>query len=136
MKISTRGRYGVKAISVLALHYGRDPVSVRCISKKERIPQDYIEQLFIKLKKCGLIKSVRGMKGGFLLVKPPSKVMIGNVMRCVGEPITQAPYIEGRNHHCVLDKNCIAQMFFKKMSKTLEKVMDSTSLADLCNSKL
>ncbi len=118
---------------VLALHYGRGPVSVKYISKRERISADYIEQLFIKLKKYGLIKSIRGPGGGFLLAKPPSKIKIGNIMRCVEESIALAPCIVGEScSDCPLCGRCSAHLFFKRASDRLKEMMESTSLADLC----
>lgn len=134
MRVTIKGRYGIRTMIVLAFHYRGSPISAEYISKRERISKDYIEQLFIKLKKRGLIKSIRGPKGGFLLAKPPSRVKIRDILRCVEEPIALAPCVETEPNtsQCALSDNCIAQAFFKRMSQKLEKLMDSTSLADAC----
>ncbi len=97
MRLSTKGRYGVRAMVALALHYGEGPVSVNSISKEEGISPDYIEQLFIKLRRKGLIKSRRGPEGGFLLARPPSQIRVGDIIRGIEEPITLAPCVEERN---------------------------------------
>jgi len=134
MKLSTKGRYGLRMMIVLASHYEEGPISVKYISKREGISEDYIEQLFIKLKRCGLVKSVRGPEGGFVLAKPPSKIRAGDIMRCVGEGITLAPCIGeevARQDYPLWDR-CIAKVFFKEVTDRLEEMMDSTSLTDIC----
>jgi len=134
MKMSAKGRYGIRLMVALLKHYGEGPVSVKHISEKEKISIDYIEQLFIRLKKCGFVKSVRGPGGGFLLAKLPSKVKIGDILRCVEEQIAFAPCVETKLNtaRCVLTDRCVVHGFFKRISAKLEKIMDSTSLADLC----
>ena len=119
---------------VLASHYKKGPVPVKYISERERISTDYIEQLFIKLRKRGLIKSIRGPGGGFLLAKPPSKVKVGDILRCVEESVALAPCVDTKLNtpRCALNDSCVARVFFKRISAKLEKIMDSTSLADLC----
>lgn len=117
----------------LLRHYGEGPVTVKHISERERISLDYIEQLLIKLKRGGLIKVVRGRKGGFLLARPPAKIKITNIMNCVGESMELAPCIEIKTNggRCVLDDRCFAKTFFEKMTNKLKIMMDSTSLKDL-----
>lgn len=127
MRISTKGRYGMRAVIILALHHRESPVSAEYISEREKIPLDYLEQLFVHLRKCGLVKSARGPGGGFFLAKSPSKIKAGDVMRCVKESMTLEPCVVG----CNRDKRCVAQIFFKRISKGIEEMMDSISLEDL-----
>ena len=133
MRLTTKGRYGIRLMVALLRHYGEGPVSARQISEKEKISMDYIEQLFIKLKKGRLIKVVRGPKGGFLLAKPPSKIKVGDIMNCVGESVELAPCIEikSKRDRCVLDDRCVTRIFFRRMTNKLKGMIDSTSLADL-----
>ena len=65
MKLSTKGRYGVKAMVELAIHYGEQPLSIKSISEKQKISEYYLEQLFSPLRKAKLIKSIRGAQGGY-----------------------------------------------------------------------
>jgi len=117
----------------LLRHYGEGPVTVRHISEREKISLDYIEQLLIKLKRGGLIKVVRGRKGGFLLARPPEKIKIADIMHCVGESLELAPCIEIKTNgeRCVLDRRCLAKKFFEQMAEKLHEMMGSTSLQDL-----
>ena len=122
-------------MALLALHYGKGPISANYISKKERISIDYIEQLFIRLKKCGLVRSVRGPKGGFLLGKPPSNIKAMDILKCVGESVTLTPCIlmdKNGCYNCPLCDRCIARKFFKEVSTKLKKIMYS-SLSDIIN---
>ena len=134
MRLSTKGRYGIRAMVVLASHYGRGPVSVRYISEREDLSMDYIEQLFIKLKKRGLVKSIRGPGGGFLLARPPSKVKIGDIIRSVEEPMALVPCIEDwkKCRTCPRYKGCIIRVFWKRMGDRMIDVLDFTTLKDLC----
>lgn len=117
----------------LLRHYGEGPVTVKHISEREQISIDYIEQLFIKLKRCGLIKVVRGPRGGFLLAKQPSKIKLSDIMKCVGESVELAPCSEMKSNgeRCALDDRCVTKSFFKKMTDTIKEMLDSTSLTDL-----
>ena len=133
MRLTTKGRYGIRLMVALLRHYGEGPVSVKHISEREKISIDYIEQLFIKLKRCGLIEVVRGRKGGFLLGKKPSQIKLSDIIECVGESVELAPCTEIKSDggRCVLDERCITKVFFKKMTDKLKEMLDSTSLADL-----
>jgi len=135
MRLSTKGRYGIRAMVVLASHYGRGPTSVRYISEREDLSIDYIEQLFIKLRKRGLIKSIRGPGGGFLLAKPPSKIKIGDVIRSIEEPMAIVPCIEDweKCRTCPRYKGCTIRLLWERMSDRIIDVLDSTTLKDLCS---
>ena len=80
MKLSTRGRYGVRLMVELAEHYGEGPTSTSAISKNQHIPLKYLEQLIIPLKKAKLIKSVRGPKGGHMLSKSPRDISVLEIL--------------------------------------------------------
>ena len=117
----------------LLRHYGEGPVTAKHLSERDQISIDYIEQLFIKLKRCGLIKVVRGPKGGFLLAKRPSRIKLSAITECVGEPVELAPCteIKSNGESCALDDRCVTKAFFKKMTDTIKEMLDSTSLSDL-----
>ncbi len=134
MRLSTKGRYGIRAMVVLASHYGKGPTSVRCISEREDLSIDYIEQLFIKLRKRGLIKSIRGSKGGFLLTRPPAKVRIKDIIRSIEEPLALVPCIEDweKCRTCPRYKGCTIRVLWEKMGNKIIDILDSTTLKDLC----
>ena len=80
MKLSTKGRYGVKAMVDLAINYGEQPVSIKSISERQSISEYYLEQLFSSLRKAKLIKSVRGSQGGYILNRAPEEITIYDII--------------------------------------------------------
>jgi Rrf2 family iron-sulfur cluster assembly transcriptional regulator len=91
MRITTKGRYALKAMLYLASHSQGAPISVKEISLKEKISPEFLEQLFFKLKKSGIIGSVRGPGGGFTLEKSRSEISVKNVFDAVGEGLDLSP---------------------------------------------
>ena len=87
MKLSTKGRYGVKAMVELAIHYGEQPLSIKSISEKQKISEYYLEQLFSPLRKAKLIKSIRGAQGGYYLSRPPEEITVAQIMNVLEGPI-------------------------------------------------
>ena len=81
MNISNKTRYGLRAVIYLGLKYNKESISIKEISMKENISKRYLEQIFAELKKGGIIKSIKGTKGGYFLTKDPSEISIGNVLR-------------------------------------------------------
>ena len=80
MKLSTKGRYGVKAMVELAIHYGDSPLSIKTISQRQGISEYYLEQLFSPLRKAKLINSIRGAQGGYILGREPKEIKISDIM--------------------------------------------------------
>ena len=80
MKLSTKGRYGIRALEVLVDHYGRGPVSIREIAEKQNISIPYLEQLFTKLRTANLVESKRGAYGGYVLSRAPKDISVGEVL--------------------------------------------------------
>lgn len=81
MKLSTKGRYGLRAAVDLALFSKKEPISISTIANREGLSESYLEQLFAKLKKAGLISSIRGTNGGYQLAKPAGEISVGDVLR-------------------------------------------------------
>ena len=98
MKLSTKGRYGVKAMVDLAVRYGKEPVSIKTISERQNISEYYLEQLFSTLRKSGLIKSVRGAMGGYVLGKAPEEIRIYDILEVLEGPIEIS--------HCLDTESC------------------------------
>ena len=95
MKLSTKGRYGVKAMVDLAIHYGDAPVSIKTISNRQSISEYYLEQLFSPLRKAKLITSIRGAQGGYVLGREPKDIKVSDIMYVLEGPIEIADCIEG-----------------------------------------
>ena len=94
MKLSTKGRYGVKAMVDLAIHYGDAPVSIKTISNRQSISEYYLEQLFSPLRKAKLITSIRGAQGGYVLAKEPKEIKISEIMNILEGPVEVADCID------------------------------------------
>ena len=108
-RIPTRGDYASRALLSLALHGGDTPVSVRDIAARTRLPQPYLEQILLALKGAGIVRSKRGVGGGYVLAKDPAEVTLGDIVSAVDGPITLGdfgePHTDGACDHegqCVL----------------------------------
>ena len=89
MKLTSRGRYAVMALADLAKFNSQNPVSLRDISLRQGISLDYLEQIFLKLKKNNIVKSIRGTNGGYILTKNPDQIKLANIFHAVDEKVKQ-----------------------------------------------
>lgn len=131
MKLSTKGRYGVKAMVDLAIHYGGAPVSIKTISQRQNISEYYLEQLFSPLRKAKLIKSIRGAQGGYILSKHPKDITVAEIMEILEGPIEISECIDGvpcDNVDC-----CATRLLWKKIKNSIDEVMESVTLQDIVN---
>ncbi|GKU25342.1 RrF2 family transcriptional regulator [Clostridium folliculivorans] len=131
MKLSTKGRYGVKAMVDLAINYGEAPVSIKTISERQSISEYYLEQLFSPLRKAKLIKSIRGAQGGYVLNKEPKDITVADIMDVLEGPIEIAECVDGTacdNVDC-----CATTLLWKKIKNSIDDVMESVTLQDIVN---
>lgn len=131
MKLSTKGRYGVKAMVDLAIHYGEAPISIKTISQRQNISEYYLEQLFSPLRKANLIKSIRGAQGGYVLNKAPEEIKVSDVMYVLEGPIEIADCIEGSE--CNNVDCCATRLLWKKIKNSIDEVMEGITLQDIVN---
>lgn len=132
MKLSTKGNYGVRAAFELARHYGKGPLPVKQISERQDIPLKYLEQLLFRLKKGGIITSVRGPSGGYVLTDSPSNFSVGDVIKILEGPLQMAGcVVSGDKHHCLRNDNCISKIFWAKIEKRIDHVLNEISLQEL-----
>lgn len=129
MKLSTKGRYGVKAMVDLAIHYGNSPVSIKTISERQSISEYYLEQLFSPLRKAGLIKSIRGAQGGYVLNREPKDITVADVMNVLEGPIEIAECIEGTE--CDNVDFCATRLLWEKIKNSIDEVMENITLQDI-----
>lgn len=135
MKISTRGRYGVAAMYDLAMNYGQGPISLKSIAQRQRISENYLEQLVSTLRKAGYVKSIRGAQGGYTLSKDPTQISVGDILRVMEGPIALVDcLLEHSNDHdcCERAEICVTRDVWAKVCDSISLVIDSISLADLC----
>jgi len=132
MKLSTKGKYGVRAVFEIARHYGNGPISIKEIAERQGISFSYLEQILHKLGKAGLIDSVRGPAGGYLLARQPSELTIGDIVRVLEGPIALSHCLEpGESADCYQADDCVARMVWAKVGAKIEEALDSISFDDL-----
>lgn len=132
MKLSLKSRYGMKAIYELAQNYGSGPLSIKVISEKQAIPASFLEQLMAKLRRGGLIRSVRGPGGGYVLNRAPSQINVGEVVRALEGPIFISACTNGdRWGKCSQIENCGSRFVWYKLKQKIEEVLDNTTLEDI-----
>lgn len=131
MKLSTKGRYGVKAMVDLAIHYGESPISIKSISQRQGISEYYLEQLFSALRKAKLIKSIRGAQGGYVLSKLPEEITVADIMEVLEGPIEISDCVEGTT--CNNGNCCATRLVWQKIKTSIEDVTTSVTLKDIVN---
>jgi Rrf2 family transcriptional regulator, cysteine metabolism repressor len=132
MKLSTKGKYGVRAVFEIARHYGNGPISIKEIADRQGISFSYLEQILHKLGKAGLIDSVRGPAGGYLLARQPSELTIGDIVRVLEGPIALSHCLEpGESADCYQADDCVARMVWAKVGAKIEEALDGISFNDL-----
>lgn len=133
MKLSTRGRYGLKAMFQLALHYGEGPIPLNIIASQQELSENYLEQLFSVLRKEGLIQSVRGAQGGYMLAKHPEKITVGNVLRALEGDLAPADCVIDESNSCHREEKCVTKLVWKRLRDSINNVIDSITLQDMLN---
>jgi len=132
MKLSTKGKYGVRAVFEIARNYGNGPITIKKIADRQGISFSYLEQILHKLGKAGVVESVRGPAGGYLLASKPSQLTIGDVVRTLEGPIALSHCLEpGESGDCNQADDCVARMVWAKVGAKIEEALDSISFNDL-----
>ena len=132
MKISTKIRYGTRAMLELACHYGEGPIELREIAKRENISIKYLEQVIIPLRTGGLVKSMRGSKGGYSLAKPPSEINLNDLIEILEGPINLIECLKDPKA-CQRIPFCVTRDIWKEVSDAIDKIFDSITLQDMIN---
>ena len=135
MKLSTKGRYGLKAMFELALNYGEEPISIKYISEKQNVSERYLEQIFSKLKKAGLVKSIRGSQGGYFLARKPDEISVGDILTVLEGPITIADCLKEEGV-CSNSDKCATRLVWKKMKNAIDDVVNTTFLQDMVDDRI
>lgn len=132
MKVSTKGRYGLRAIVDLAAHESEGQVSLKSVAERQGLSENYLEQLFSSLKKSGLVKSVRGAQGGYLLAKATYKITVGDVLRSLEGTLCPVDCIDPDvPTSCERSDKCVTADVWVKLRDKINEVVDSITLADL-----
>ena len=134
MRLSTKSRYGVRAIFDIAYHSEGLETQVNDISRRQEISPRYIEQIFQKLKKAGIIGSKRGPKGGYFLVKKPEEITVGEIVRVTEGDIDPVLCLdpEDPDQPCGRSKECVTRIIWNEAGNRLKEYFDSVTIRNLC----
>ncbi len=131
MRLSTKAQYAVRALVDLSLHSGGKPVALREISRREEIPLNYLEQLFLRLRKGRIIDSVRGPGGGYVLARSGSQIKISEIVATVEEPLNPLSCLDEGEGPCSRGARCITHNVWKGLGERIHGFLDSINLEDL-----
>ena len=135
MRLSTKSRYGLRAMFDMAYHSGTLPAQIKNISRRQNISPRYLEQIFQDLKKGGLLKSRRGPQGGYFLARKPHEITVKEILDAAeGEMalVDCSRSGKGCKKTCDLDNQCVTQKVWDEASKRLNEYLGSITLKDLC----
>ncbi|WP_031515599.1 RrF2 family transcriptional regulator [Desulfofalx alkaliphila] len=133
MKLSTKGHYGLRAMFDLALHYSENPIPLKTVAERQQLSENYLEQLIAALRKAGLVNSVRGPQGGYILARRPDEITVGDIIRVLEGPIAPLECVnETDPGDCDQFNYCISRNVWAKVRDSINDVLDSISLADMC----
>ena len=137
MKLTSKGRYAVMALADLAKFNSQNPVSLRDISLRQGISLDYLEQIFSKLKKNNIVKSIRGTNGGYILTKNPDQIKLANIFHAVDEKVKQVQCKKESKKGCNGKfTKCITHYLWDELEIYINDFFDKKNLGDLLKSNL
>lgn len=132
--ITQKAKYALKALLALAAAPEGRPCSIRDLATRESIPQSFLEQILIELRRAGLVESRRGKEGGYLLAAPAAEIGLGRILRLVDGPLAPLPCLSRTAYRRCLDcgdeGSCTVRRVFSEMYETTVAIMDRTTLAD------
>ncbi len=131
MKLSTKGRYAVMAMADIAAQKEDSLVPLLAISERQDISLSYLEQLFNRLRKAGLVTSVRGARGGYKLARAAKNILISQIMDAVAEPVSATRCDTGADQGCRGNERCITHDLWSELDQHITGFLSSVSLADV-----
>lgn len=135
MKFSTRARYGLRAMVELAVNYSpNEPIPLNLVAEKQGLSEGYLEQLMTFLRRGGLVRSVRGAQGGYLLSRTPAEISAGEIVRCLEGPLSPTGCTsEDEPESCERSETCVTRGLWEKVRVSIASVLDNITLQDLCD---
>ncbi len=137
MRLSTKSRYGLRALFDIAYHVGHRPVQIQDIARRQEISPRYLEQIFQSLKRSGILKSKRGPQGGYLIARPLNEVSVRDVVKATEGDLLLVDCSPGKRRkkkvNCAFDGSCVTQTVWSEAASRLEDLFASITLATLCD---
>ncbi|TET69459.1 MAG: Rrf2 family transcriptional regulator [Candidatus Aminicenantes bacterium] len=130
MRLSTKGRYGARAMLDLALNFGKDPVLLRDIARRQEVSEKYLEHSISALRKAGLVRSVRGARGGYILAKSPSEIRLSKIMEVLEGSMAPVDCVDDPQV-CHRANLCVTRDIWAKMKEAIDNILKSTTLQDM-----
>lgn len=134
--ISKKTKYALKALTYLALHEGRGPVLIAELAQHEGIPKKFLEAILLELRNRGVLHSKKGKGGGYTLAKPAEAIMLGSIIRTLDGPLAPLPCVSQtaykRCDECLDEATCGIRIVMKEVADATAKILDNTSLAEMC----
>jgi Rrf2 family iron-sulfur cluster assembly transcriptional regulator len=131
MRLSTRAQYAVRAMVDLALYSNDSPVSLKEIAQREEIPLSYLEQLFFRLKNGGIVTSIRGPGGGYILARASAQIKVGEIVVTVEEPLSPVACMDEGSAGCSRLTQCVTHNVWKGLGERIRGFLDGITLEDL-----
>lgn len=129
LRLSTKARYGLRALISLARHYGEGPIMAKIIAKEEEISENYLEQILELLRRSGLVRSIRGAQGGFVLVKSPQEIRVKEIIDVLEGPVILVDCLSSPEV-CKRSKDCTARILWEELKGNIIRFLESKTLAD------
>jgi Rrf2 family protein len=120
----------MRAVIELAQHEEKRPLQLKAIAERQDISVKYLEQLMSMLRSSGLLRSIRGAKGGYILARPPEQINLSEIFRCLEGPVTTAECTENGDY-CERSADCVAREVWIEVEAAIQKILRSITLADL-----
>ena len=130
MKLSTRARYGTRALLDLAIHQDEAPIALKDVARRQQISVQYLEHLITPLITAGILRSVRGPKGGVSLAKPPKQILLSEIFQILEGSISPVECIDNPKL-CSRSESCVTRDIWDEMKKAMNGVLESTTLENL-----
>jgi len=133
MKISTKGRYGLRAVLDLAMNGQTEAVALSSIAERQNISVSYLEQLVAKLRKAGIVNSIRGAQGGYVLAKPAEEISVGDILRALEGDLhpVDCSEVSGGETVCQGADVCVSKFVWKRISDSISQAVDTLMLSEL-----
>ena len=131
MKISTKGRYGLRLMVDLAVHNEEGLIPLKDISARQDISEKYLEQIVILLNRALLVRSVRGSQGGYTLARPAAEITVGDILRTMEGSLAPVECVDTDGKNCAFHGGCVTIDIWKKIKEAVDNVVDNVTLADL-----
>jgi len=130
MKLSTKGRYGLRLMIDLAVHYGEGPVLLREVARREEISEKYLSNLVNPLKARGLVEATRGVHGGYVLGKPPAEITMREIVEVLEGPLCLVDCV-AKPAGCNRIPLCVARDLWSEVARGISQVLEKYTLADM-----